>query len=130
MKSKQKERYEKRCLKLILTKQFVRFDELAKSLKISKSTFYNYGLHKNEKILAAITEVKSTLDGEGWTQNESKKTSKENCLRSYTEIKAKLDLFKVFMATKNNKLTESEKRILDRQILLLEWVLKINKEEA
>ncbi len=120
------ERFENKSLKLIQAKSITSFSKLYKALKISKTKFYNLGLNKSEKIIAAIS------DGEP-KEAETKKTileaPKTVQMRSFSEIQAKLFIYKAFKTKNYDRLTESAKLLIDRQIGILEWVLKINKEE-
>lgn len=120
------ERFENRCLRLIQTKGFKHFSKLYKALKISKTKFYNLGLNKSEKIIAAIS-------GGECKKAETKKTileaPKTVQMRSFSEIQAKLFIYKAFKQKNYNKLTPSAKLLIDRQIQILDWVLSIDKEE-
>lgn len=142
MKLDEKQRLENRCVKLIISKKMILFSKLIKALKISKTKFYKFELNKSEKILNAIAEIKRISAPENKTEFKTpeevpkivrekvlKNTSEENPTRSFSEIEAKLFVFKSYKAKKYNNLTESAKKLLDRQIWLLEWVLKINTEE-
>ena len=120
------ERFENKSLRLIQTKPITSFSKLYKALKISKTKFYNLGLHKSEKIKGAISgntepkpEIKKTVS----------ETKIENPMRSFSEIQAKLFIYKVFKTKNYSRLTESAKLLIDRQIGILEWVLKINEGE-
>lgn len=122
----EKERLEAKCLRYISAKGIKQFSKLYKALKISKTKFYNLGLHKSEKILNAISGIASE-------KAETKKTvlnsPKNGPVRSFSEIQAKLFCFKAYKQKNYEKLTDAAKRLIDRQISLLEWVLKIDDKE-
>jgi len=130
MDPKKKRKIEAKSLRQIASKKICTILDLAEALKISKTTLYSYGLNKNEKILALIASNKGITDKKECTKKIPKKLNENNPIRAYSEIKAKLDLFKIYRSKNYNKLSESAKRLLDRQIWLLEWVLKINKKET
>lgn len=119
------ERFENKCLKLTQAKGIKQFSKLYKALKISKTKFYNLGLHKSEKILNAISE-KTGMETE--TKKTIFETKKESRIRSFSEIEARLFGYKAYKKKNYEKLTESGKNLIDRQIGLLEWVLLQNEE--
>lgn len=129
MDPKKKRKLEAKSLRQIVSKKICTISDLAKALNTSKTTLYKCELHKNKKILALFAENKGVSDKPKFTEKNIKKVNEKNPIRAYTEIKAKLDLFKIYKSKNYKKLTESAKRLLDRQIWLLEWVLKINTEE-
>lgn len=129
MDPKKKRKIEAKSLRQIAAKKICTISDLAKALNTSKTTLYKCELHKNKKILALFAENKGISDKPKFTKKNTEKVNEKSLVRAYTEIKAKLDLFKIYKAKNFNKLTESAKRLLERQIWLLEWVLKINTEE-
>ena len=65
------------------------------------------------------------MRGETSPASASKNVPKNNNLRSYEEIKAKLFIYKAWKQKKYETLKPEQKIIIDRQIALLEWVMQI-----
>ena len=143
MDEKKQKRLINRSLKLLngKNKQKIRsFLDLAQVLKISKNTLQNYGLNKHPEIVELIKQnrhakvqrkkikkqCKKVLKNS--PQNEVKISNKNDLLRPYGEIKAKLFGYKAWKQKNYNKIPPSAKTVIDRQIALLEWVMNENKE--
>ena len=145
MDDKKKKRLEKRSLKLISNKKICSFSELSKALKISKSCLYDSGLTKDENLKALIQENKRVSKETPRTKKPAKKTARKKTekpsekmvqkpsedprMRSFSEVQAKLFIYKAYKQKHYERLSECNKQILDRQIKIVEWILKIDDKE-
>lgn len=134
------ETLEKKSLILIKKLKIKHFSGLIKQLKISKSNFYKIGLHKSEKIMSAFLNCESDCTTLKKHQKKTKKPSTKKTkkspqkpstnktilspVRDFAEIQAKLFIFRAYKQKNYEKLNDCAKKIIDRQIFLLEWVLK------
>ena len=143
MDEKKQKRLISRSLKLLNGKnrQKIRsFLDLAKVLKISKNTLQNYGLNKHPEIVELIKQNRHVKVKQKKTkkqckkvlknspQNKTKILIKNDLLRPYEEVKAKLFGYKAWKQKNYNKISPVAKTVIDRQIALLEWVMNENKE--
>jgi len=143
MDDKKQKRLINRSLKLLngKNKQKIRsFLDLARALKISKNTLQNYGLNKQPEIVDLIKQnrlekaerkkskkqSKKVLKNK--PQNEVKILNKNDLLRPYEEIKAKLFGYKAWKQKNYEKISPTAKTVIDRQIAILEWVMNEDKE--
>jgi len=129
------------------------FIDLIKALKTSAKTFRLYALNTNPEIKDLLAKHRHENPSKNNRKKAVKKRVKiqpkneenipakkeeklaqkiepkpihDNRLRSYEEIKAKLFGYKAFKQKKYNNLTQSAKLLIDRQIQILEWVMKID----
>lgn len=145
MDPKKQKKYINKCLRVLKGKNAYKiksFTTLAKAIKISIKTFRFYELNKLPEIIETLKKnrhenspQKSVINREKVPQknveNEKKfpiKNVQEKPIRSYEEINAKLFGYQAFKKKNYARLTLAAKRLLDRQIGLLEWVLKKDKD--
>lgn len=143
MDEKKQKKLINRSIKLLNGKnghKICSFLSLAKALKISKNTLQNYGLNKSTEIinLIAINRHEKKLDKKlckkskkssaKTVQNKNQKLNKNNLLRPYEEIKAKLFGYKAWKHKHYKDASPNAKTIIDRQIALLEWVMNQDQE--
>ena len=118
MDEKKQKRLISRSLKLLNGKnrQKIRsFLDLAKVLKISKNTLQNYGLNKHPEIVELIKQNRHVKVKQKKTkkqckkvlknspQNKTKILNKNDLLRPYEEVKAKLFGYKAWKQKNYNK---------------------------
>lgn len=145
MDEKKQKKIIKKCLKKLSSKNGVKicsFLDLANSLKISLTTLRRYELNKTPEIIEIIRNNRhekvnkkrpkksAGVVQEKITKTDTQKETKNNLLRSYEEIRAKLFGYKAWKRKNYSKATPSAKILIDRQISLLEWVMMINKLQS
>ena len=145
MDLKKKKKYLNKCLRILKGKnsyKITSFTDLAKAIKISLKTFRFYELNESVEIKEMLKNnrhenslQKSVKKGKKVPQKNVKKIAKvplknveEKRVRSYEELNAKLFGYKAYKTKNYSKLKESAKRLLDRQIWILEWVLLQDKK--
>ena len=150
MDEKKQKKYLNKCLRVLKGKNSYKirtFTDLAKAIKTSVKTFRFYNLnnipeikeilqknrHENKPVKVK-KKIKPKLPQKN-VEEEKKvllKSVKDSRVRSYQEIRAKLFGYQAFKKKNYAKLSESAKRLLDRQIWILKWVLlqEDKKEET
>ncbi len=158
MDLKKQKKYLNKCLRVLKGKKSYKirtFTDLAKAIKITVKTFRIYELNNNpeikeilqknrqenkpekskKKTKPKLPQKKVKIEDKLPQKNEIEekkvlpKIVNDMRMRSFAEVNAKLFAYQSFKKKNYSRMTESAKRLIDRQIGILEWILFKDKKE-
>lgn len=119
-----------KSLRILNKKKLYSFTDLAAALKVSPNTLRAYELNQITEIAEIIEKNRHEKPKEISSKKRSKTSRRikqkivpDKRLRSYEEVKAKLFAMKAYKQKNYNRLTDSAKRLTDKLIGLIEWVI-------